>query len=284
MNRTERLTKILIASLLLVTFLGSTAFLGRDVTYLPFAPTVQQDVPKTCVGKERWAIKTGTDSQAGQVKLAPVQSSIAKLVQLTAPKPLPEDKRITPTEFTIFTITATLIGYIKEDDQDYHLVLSDGELTMIVELPDPKCVGEGSPFLDQIKSVRKKFDQQFSGKNKPSGNFRTIEDGGIQVLITGVGFFDKLHGQRGVAPNGIELHPVTDIDFNPASPSTTTTLPSMSEVNVVKWEYFLITAKSAEDLRDALNPIGEEGWELVDVLFDPKRPEPYVAYLKRQKE
>jgi hypothetical protein len=25
--------------------------------------------------------------------------------------------------------------------------------------------------------------------------------------ITGVGFFDRIHGQAGVAPNGIELHP-----------------------------------------------------------------------------
>ena len=33
------------------------------------------------------------------------------------------------------------------------------------------------------------------------------------VRITGVGFFDYLHGQRGVAPNGIELHPVLDVDF-----------------------------------------------------------------------
>jgi len=26
--------------------------------------------------------------------------------------------------------------------------------------------------------------------------------------VTGVGFFDFWHGQRGVAPNAIELHPV----------------------------------------------------------------------------
>ena len=28
------------------------------------------------------------------------------------------------------------------------------------------------------------------------------------ALVTGVGFFDFIHGQTGVAPNGIELHPV----------------------------------------------------------------------------
>ena len=35
------------------------------------------------------------------------------------------------------------------------------------------------------------------------------------AIVRGVGFFDTLHGQRGVAPNGIELHPVL---ASPASP------------------------------------------------------------------
>jgi hypothetical protein len=44
--------------------------------------------------------------------------------------------------------------------------------------------------------------------------------------------FDFLHGQRGVAPNSIELHPVLDIVLNPgadftisASPVTLTVAP-----------------------------------------------------------
>jgi len=31
------------------------------------------------------------------------------------------------------------------------------------------------------------------------------------ATITGVAFFDRVHGQIGVAPNGIELHPVLSI-------------------------------------------------------------------------
>lgn len=34
------------------------------------------------------------------------------------------------------------------------------------------------------------------------------------VTITGVGFFDRNHGQEGVASNGIELHPILDIVFH----------------------------------------------------------------------
>ena len=33
------------------------------------------------------------------------------------------------------------------------------------------------------------------------------------VRVTGVGFFDFAHGQRGAAPNEIELHPVLEIEF-----------------------------------------------------------------------
>ncbi len=33
------------------------------------------------------------------------------------------------------------------------------------------------------------------------------------VTVEGVGFFDFLHGQTGVADNGVELHPVLDIEF-----------------------------------------------------------------------
>jgi len=33
------------------------------------------------------------------------------------------------------------------------------------------------------------------------------------VRITGVGFFDYVRNQRGVAPNGVELLPVLDVEF-----------------------------------------------------------------------
>ena len=38
----------------------------------------------------------------------------------------------------------------------------------------------------------------------------------VPIQITGVGMFDFLHGQTGVAPNGIELHPILDISFTSA--------------------------------------------------------------------
>jgi len=39
----------------------------------------------------------------------------------------------------------------------------------------------------------------------------------VPVQVTGVAMFDFLHGQTGVAPNGIELHPIIDIVFSSSS-------------------------------------------------------------------
>lgn len=157
-------------------------------------------------GVERWPVKTGTDADAGQVTLSPVQTTIAQMVLLHPPSNPPNANRVNPTELTDFTISATLTGFKLEADNDYHLVISDGTRTMIVEIPNPGCVGSGSLFRPQISQARAKFDSHYVA----GGSFQSVS---VSVTVTGIGFFDKIHGQTGVAPNGIELHPVLNIDF-----------------------------------------------------------------------
>lgn len=41
-----------------------------------------------------------------------------------------------------------------------------------------------------------------------SGNYQNVCQ---RVTVTGVLLFDKLHGQRGVAPNGVEMHPLLSL-------------------------------------------------------------------------
>src|SRR5262249_36007381 len=78
--------------------------------------------------------------------------------------------------------------------------------TMIAEIPDPACVGSGSPLAASITKSRAEFDAKFT----PTGSFQTAN---VPVTVTGVGFFDFQHGQTGVAPNAIELHAVLDVQF-----------------------------------------------------------------------
>jgi hypothetical protein len=77
---------------------------------------------------------------------------------------------------------------------------------MIAEISEPGCVASGSPLLEGIRRARSEFDATLHATSL----FKTIH---VPVRVTGVGFFDHLHGQTGVAPNGIELHPLLDIEF-----------------------------------------------------------------------
>ncbi|MDQ3817288.1 MAG: Ig-like domain-containing protein, partial [Acidobacteriota bacterium] len=106
----------------------------------------------------------------------------------------------------------------------YHIVLQDNHgHTIIAEIPSPACVlTPTSPrqlvsglFSSGIATAREKFDARFNATTF----FQTAN---VPVRVKGVAFFDFIHGQTGVAPNGIELHPVLDIDFT-ANTSTTLT-------------------------------------------------------------
>jgi hypothetical protein len=167
-------------------------------------------------GTERWPVKIGTDKDARKVATSPKLATIAQLRLIAAPA-RPNSRpsaRFAPTELTTFQVKGILRVIKKEADQDYHLVITDPinpRVTMIVESPDPTCA-LGSQFLDNITSVRTTLDQTlqldrlFSPENSRS-------DLSMPITVTGVAFFDVLHGQEGVAPNGIELHPILMIDF-----------------------------------------------------------------------
>jgi hypothetical protein len=163
-------------------------------------------------GVERWSVKTGTDADVGLVNLnSSTNTTIAALRAPAAPNPIPANNRVSPWETTQWVLNATLTLYKLESDSDYHLVLQDANgLTMIVEIPSPSCVGAGSPFLAGITNARNEFNARFTATT----SFQTAN---IPVQIKGVGMFDFLHGQTGVAPNGIELHPVLDVIFNPGT-------------------------------------------------------------------
>ena len=180
----------------------------------PATAEADGDVPGAC-GRERWAVKTGTDGRAATVSTG--QATDTTIGALRAiPAPTEEElsthgfDRIAPVELTVYRVHARLLEYRRETDSDYHAVLADASgATMIVEIPIPSCVGSTSPFRGAIVAARSAFDSAYPGAERQTA-FATANRA---VTVTGVGFFDFLHGQTGVAPNAIELHPVLAIAF-----------------------------------------------------------------------
>ena len=169
----------------------------------PFPPSAVDQAPAVGCGVEREALKVGRDPQAPHLSLTPRVTSIAALS--TYPNDT-GDTRAEPVETTVWKITATLTDYNLENDSDDHLVLRDAQgRSLIAELADPSC-SQGSAWLAQIRRARSTFEARLSA----GSSFRATD---LRVTVTGVGFFDFNHGQRGVAPNAVELHPVLGIRF-----------------------------------------------------------------------
>jgi hypothetical protein len=153
-------------------------------------------------GEERADVKLGLDAEAAKVEIAPTDTTIAELVALPVPR---HPMRRAPAELRTWRVSATLIAYKLEADSDYHLVVTDDhDRTMIVEIPSVEC-SAASPWAAAIATARAVMDNRRPGKK--------LRHTSIPVVVTGVGFFDKIHGQVGVAPNGIELHPVLAIEL-----------------------------------------------------------------------
>lgn len=201
--------------------------------------------PATTCGVERWSIKTGTDVDATKVNtITPLNSSVFELISLTTPTIRPESSRISPVELNTYVVDATLTDYRFTEDSDYHVVITDSAgRTMIVELPHPDCVTSTGIFRDAIIAARNSFDSRL----RASTSYKTTS---IPVRVYGVGFFDEIHGQRGVAPNGIELHPVLKIEFD-FSPKPLVMQEVVEYHNSENNHYFMTSNKSEADGIDA---------------------------------
>jgi len=144
------------------------------------------------------------------VNSLPKDSSVAQLVAIVRPPTLLPDAR-DPIEKNIFKVAGKLVSVKQEPDRDYRLIIADESgKTMIAEIPSPDCYKGGDPpVAAKFRDARLKINEIVG---LPTG--RDIEPPqGVQVAITGVGFFDTMHGQRGMAPNGLELHPVLALEI-----------------------------------------------------------------------
>lgn len=161
----------------------------------------------TACGEERWPVKTLQDPAGKSLNLNKVTKTTVPRLRALPVSRGPGGSRGSGVESTVYEVTARLVSAKVEEDSDIHLVIrgltSSG--TMIVEFPlAPSCTPNATAGAKaRMKNARNAF---VAACGMPgSSSFTTLTG---KATIRGVGFFDFLHGQTGVAPNGIELHPV----------------------------------------------------------------------------
>lgn len=137
-------------------------------------------------GVERWTVKTLQDRPH---LLANRLTTVKYLVSRRPPSYLPSTRL--PFERHIFTVIARVTFVREEADSDYHFILQERGQHMIAEAPATYC--------DRGATV--KYRRLMAQARQAA---RTC----ARARVTGVAFFDFDHGQDGVAPNAIELHPI----------------------------------------------------------------------------
>jgi hypothetical protein len=98
-----------------------------------------------------------------------------------------------PFERHIWSVDAAVTLVRHEPDEDFHIVLESGADQMIAESPSAACTGGATAY-------RRRHMREARSKLRLC----------TQARVVGVAFFDFKHGQTGVEPNAIELHPILD--------------------------------------------------------------------------
>ena len=170
----------------------------------------------TSCGVQRWHIKTLDDGDEGLINWLPTVDTVSDMAAIPVPsnyQQYNDTTRYAPTETQTYTVRAVLTVWKEESDHDFHVVMIDpnnSSATMIGEMPDPGCSAAcDSGFGTIFGNLRSQFQTCFG---TASTSFMNLPSG-VVADVTGVPLFDAIHGQTGVAPNGIELHPILSVHF-----------------------------------------------------------------------
>ena len=169
------------------------------LTLLVAASSAAAQAQPVACGVQRWSVKVLLDDDTARVDFTPRRTTVGILGELPRPEgPIPGHGRAAPYELQTFTVRARIRAIRVEGDADWHLILEDtaaAGVTMIAEVPDSACA-LGTRWAAVYAEVRR--------------TLRRLPKYGL-VDVTGVGFFDYAHQQRGAAPNIFELHPVIKV-------------------------------------------------------------------------
>lgn len=152
-------------------------------------------------GGSLWRLKTLSDIGRILVRLTPEGTTVADIGKRAFPRPVPKVRR-THFQRQAWEVVAQVTQYRLENG-GLRLVLYDGGSYMNAVIPLPTCLSAKTRARKQIEAVWKQF---VGACAKPTSSWQPL---GAIAYVGGVGFWGQK--RTGAAPNGAELHPVTNI-------------------------------------------------------------------------
>jgi len=183
--------------------------------------------PAQACGRERWPAKVLADGVAIDAA-HPAVATVDQLRTLSRPPGVDGfNAPRAPAERRVYRVQAELLGFKLEKDGDIHLVIAqpgNRAHTMIAEIPDPRCMSGAPPvYAEDVARTRLAFVKAYG--IPPATHFRIAYRA---ITVVGPAFFDFLHRQDGLAPNGIEIHPVLSLGPGIAPAASSATAASSS--------------------------------------------------------
>jgi hypothetical protein len=155
-------------------------------------------------GGSTWRLKTFSDSQRRQVDLKAAPTTLHDILERPGPSRALSQRR-TPFQRQLWGVYAQTTKYKMDSTGSVRLVLYDHNSYMNAVIPSPTCLSAKTRDRADIEAAWRLFVTKCG---KPSANWQPF--GGV-LLVRGIGFWTGKEQERGTAPNGAELHPVTGL-------------------------------------------------------------------------
>jgi hypothetical protein len=178
---------------LLLSAVGAAAAASAHITASPSA--------NRC-GGQLWRLKTLSDPQRRAVALAPKTTTIGAIVAKPFPRPVPT-KRRTAFQRQNWEVVAQITAF-KLEDPGIRLELFDHDAYVHAVIPDPSCLPKTARGRAAMIAAWNTFTKKCGRATSQWQRFGAI------MYVSGVGFWgERRPTERGTAPNGAELYPVT---------------------------------------------------------------------------
>src|SRR5437867_2402669 len=161
----------------------------------------------------RTEVKSLRDPTAARIQFdPPIDTTISALNAMPPHCGPTGNRRVRDEELRVYRIEGTITRVKRERDHDIHIVLADTtdpKDHVVVESDDPNFgKNAASPYRDRLAAARRMMDALVSDSSAD----RLDDVKGTIVRVTGVGFFDMNHLQKGRSRSCIELHPILTIE------------------------------------------------------------------------
>jgi hypothetical protein len=150
-----------------------------------------------------WHLKTFSDNQRMHVDVAKQVTTIGAIRSRKGPG-LPPTRRVTSYQLHTWEVPAQITSFRLDATGSVRLVLYDDNAYLNAVIPSPGCLSARTRQRADIVAAWHLFAKCATA----STSWQSL---GAIFFVRGVGFWGPKVVERGGAPNGAELHPVTGL-------------------------------------------------------------------------